>query len=276
MKRFRDHVAWITGAGTGLGRALAIELARRGAVVAVSGRRRDRLDDVVRAIEAAGGRAFAVPCDVTDEADVARAVATVVARFGRLDVCVADAGRAVMGPIEALSAADWRRQLDTNVVGVAVTAAHALPHLRRTAGRLGLVGCVAGTICAPGAGAYSASKYAVRAIGQTLAMELHGSGVSCTTLQPGFVESEIARVENDGTLRADRLDPRPAQLLWKAEDAARVMADGLWSRARELTFTGHGRVGAFLGKHAPGLAHLLMTRLGGRGTNARRDRREDL
>jgi NAD(P)-dependent dehydrogenase (short-subunit alcohol dehydrogenase family) len=270
-QRFVDKIVWITGAGSGIGRALALELARRGADVAVSGRRRDRLDEVVREIEALGRRGLAVPCDVTDEADVARAAQAVVDAFGRLDVCVANAGFGVMGSIEKLSADEWRRQLDTNVVGTAVTARHALPHLRATKGRLALVGSVAGTICAPGSGAYSASKYAVRAIGQTLSMELHGSGVSCTTIQPGFVESEIAKVDNEGKLDLARRDPRPAPLMWKTEAAARVMAEAIWARKREFTFTVHGKLGAFLGMHAPGLVHLVVSRMGNRGTSKRRE-----
>jgi NAD(P)-dependent dehydrogenase (short-subunit alcohol dehydrogenase family) len=271
MKRFDHEIAWITGAGSGLGRALAVELARRGADVAVSGRRLDKLEEVAREVEALGRRALAVPCDVTDEASVSRAVATVVGHFGKLDLAIANAGFGVMGTIEKLTAADWRRQLDTNVVGAAVTAAKALPHLRATRGRLGLVGSVAGVVCAPNSGAYGASKAALRAIGATLSMELHGSGVSCTVLQPGFVESDIARVDNDGTFHPDRRDPRPSFLMWKADAAARVMADGLHDRTRELTFTGHGKIGAFIGQHAPGLAHFVVSRMGAGGTNKRRD-----
>lgn len=248
------HVAWITGGGSGIGRALALELARRGADVAVSGRREDRLIAVAREIEALGRRGLPVPCDVCDEAQLRRVSDAVVAHFGKLDIAVANAGFGVTGPLETLTAEEWRRQLDVNVVGLAMTAKHALPYLRESRGRLGLVGSVAGFIPLARNGAYSASKYAVRAIGQTLAIELAGTGVSVTTLHPGFVESEIAQVDNAGRFDPSRADPRPKKLMWRTDDAARVMADALYRRERERVFTGHGKLGALLGQHFPGLA----------------------
>jgi NAD(P)-dependent dehydrogenase (short-subunit alcohol dehydrogenase family) len=263
MRRsFEDRVVWITGGGSGIGRALALEMAARGAVVVVSGRREGPLSEVVDAIRGLGGRAQAVVCDVTDEGSVASAVEAIVRGHGGLDVAVANAGFSVAGRIERLSAEDWRRQFETNVVGLAVTARHALPALRERRGRLVLVGSVAGLVCAPGVGAYHASKHAVRAIGQTLAMETHGSGVTVTTIHPGFVESDIARTDNEGHFDAARPDPRPALLMWKAERAARVMADAIHARRREYVFTGHGRFAAWMGRHAPDVVHLLLTRIG--------------
>jgi NAD(P)-dependent dehydrogenase (short-subunit alcohol dehydrogenase family) len=262
-KRFDNKVVWITGGGSGIGRALALAFAKEGATVAVSGRREDRLQEVVEALEAKGAKGLAVRCDVTDEASVAEAVQKVVRTLGGLDVAVANAGFAVAGRVEKLSAADWRRQLDVNVIGVAMTARYAIPHLRERNGRLALIGSVSSMMVAPGTGAYSASKYAVRAIGQALAAELHGSGVTCTTIHPGYIESEIAQVDNQGRFDPHREDRRPKNLMWPADRAARVIVDAIAKRKRETTFTGHGKAGAFAGRHMPGLVHFGMTR--GRG-----------
>ena len=259
-KRFDNKVVWITGGGSGIGRALAEQFAKEGAAVAVSGRREERLQEVARELEAEGNKALAVRCDVTDEASVAEAVQKVVRTLGGLDVAVANAGFSVAGRVEKLSAADWRRQLDVNVIGVAMTARYAIPHLRERKGRLVLIGSVASMVVSPGFGAYSASKYAVRAIGQTLAAELHGSGVTCTTIHPGYIESEIAQVDNQGRFDPQREDRRPKNLMWPADRAARVMVDAVAKRKREYTFTGHGKVGAFAGRHMPGLVHFGMTR----------------
>ena len=259
-QRFVEHVVWITGGGSGIGRACAIELARQGANVAVSGRRVDKLNGVVAALEAEGAKAQAVACDVCDEDQVEAAVAAVVDRFGKLDVAIANAGYSVAGKVEDVTAAQWRRQLDVNVVGAALTARFALPELRKTEGRIGLVGSVAGFICSPMLAPYNASKYAVRALGQTLSIELAGSGVSCTTVHPGFVESEIAQVDNSGHHDPSRADKRPRNLMWPAEKAARVIVNAIYKRKRELVFTGHGKVGAFIGQHLPAVAHLMMTR----------------
>ncbi|MFK7990413.1 MAG: SDR family NAD(P)-dependent oxidoreductase [Sandaracinaceae bacterium] len=259
-KRFEGATAWITGGGTGIGKALALELARRGADVAVSGRREDRLRSAVTEIEALGRHAIPVVCDVTDEQSVEAAAQRVADEFGGISITVANAGYAVSGRLETLSAEDWRRQLDVNVVGLASTAKHALPHLKRSRGRLGLVGSVAAFMPVAKTGAYVASKYAVRAIGQTLCIELAGSGVSCTTMHPGFVESEIAQVDNAGVHDGSRKDKRPQNLMWTSDKAGRVMADALYKRKKELVFTGHGKVGAFFGQHFPGLAVLAQTR----------------
>lgn len=253
-------VVWVTGGGTGIGRALALEFASKGADVAISGRRKERLEEVAAEVRQLGRRALTLACDVADEAACEAAVTQIVAELGRLDVAVANAGFGVSGRIEQLTAADWRRQFDVNVIGVVNTVRAALPELRKTQGRLGLVSSVMGMIAMPGQGPYAASKFAVRAIGLTLAQELHGSGVSCTTVYPGFVESEITQVDIQGKFDPSRKDPRPKQFIWSASKAARVMVKAIFARRREYVFTNHGKAGAFMGRHFPGLVHFVMTR----------------
>jgi len=257
---FNNKVVWITGASAGIGRAMALEFAKQGALLALSARRVERLDALAEELAGQGCEALAVPCDVTDEEAVAEAVAQVIQRFGRLDVAIANVGFGVAGPMEKITAEQWRRQLDVNVVGAAMTARHALPELRKTGGRLALVCSVAGFLAAPKSGPYSASKYALRAMGQTLSVETHGTGVSCTLLHPGFVESEIAQVDNEGHFDPSRKDRRPQRLMWTAEDAATVMVKAIHKRKREYVFTTHGRIFAFLGQHFPGVTHFLLTR----------------
>jgi NAD(P)-dependent dehydrogenase (short-subunit alcohol dehydrogenase family) len=172
-----------------------------------------------------------VTCDVTDEDDVKRAADVVAKELGGMHVAIANAGFSVAGKLENLSAEDWRRQLDTNVVGAAMTCRYSLPHLRETKGRIALVGSVAAFTPAPKIGAYCASKAAVRAMGLSFAIELHGTGVSCSVIHPGYVESEIAQVDNSGRHDAARVDKRPKNLMWPADRAARVMASAIWSRS---------------------------------------------
>lgn len=255
-------VAWVTGGGTGIGRAVALELASRGAVVAISGRRRDRLEEVAATIATAGGRALILPLDVTDEQACNAAVAAIEAAHGRLDIAVANAGYGASGRFMSVPVEVWRKQLDVNVIGVVCTARAAIPALTKTGGRLGLVASVMGFVAMSGQGPYSASKFAVRAIGLTLAQELHGTGVSCTTVHPGFVESEIGQVDPSGNFDPTRKDKRPAKLMWSAERAAKSVVAGILARKREHVFTGHGKVGVFFGKHFPGLLHFALTRRG--------------
>lgn len=261
-KRFQNKVVWITGGGTGIGRAMAIEFARQGARLVLSGRRLEKLEQTCEELNELGAEALPVVCDVTVEVEVAAAVETIVEHFGQLDVAVANAGFSVSGRVEELSADDWRRQFDVNVVGAAITAKHALSALRETEGRMVLIGSVAGEVVVPGVGAYHASKYAVRALGQVLAMETKPQGVSTTLIQPGFVESDIAKVDNEGTFREEWDDKRPQQFMWDTDRAAKVIVDAIYKRKREYTFTLHGKAAAFLGRHAPGLVHFAVTRFG--------------
>lgn len=262
MAYFTGLVVWITGGGSGIGRSMALEFARQGAHIVVSGRRKDRLEEVAAEIEAMGKRAMVAPCDVTDETVVNATVDRIVGEFGHLDVAIANAGMAVGGRVEKLTTAEWRRQLDVNVIGAVSTARAALPELRKSGGRMVFVASVMAFLCVPGNAAYSASKFAVRAIGLTLAQELKGTGVSCTTIHPGFVESEINQVDNRGHFDPEREDSRPAFLMWKSEKAAKVIVDAVRRRKREYVFSTHGKVGAFVGAHMPGIAHALLSRGG--------------
>lgn len=258
--KFSEQIVWITGGGSGLGREMAKEFAREGAHVVVSGRRIENLEETCDEIALEGHDATAMVCDVRDEAAVEAVVQAILSTFGTLDVVVANAGYAAAGEIGTLPADVWRDQLETNVVGLTNTVRSSLPALRESKGRLALLGSVAGLISMPGTGPYHASKFAVRAVGETLALELYGSGVTCTTIHPGFVSSQIGRVDNQGRFDETRKDPRPARLMWSPDDAARVMVRAIYRRKREFVFTGHGKIAGFLGRHFPGLVYFAITR----------------
>ncbi|MBM4276738.1 MAG: SDR family NAD(P)-dependent oxidoreductase [Deltaproteobacteria bacterium] len=265
MQRFTDRVVWITGGGSGIGRAVALEFAREGASVAMSGRRKEKLSETVTAIEAMGGRALAIPCDVMDEASIAAAVRRMTEAWGRIDVAVANAGYSVIGRIEDLNLEYWKRQFDVNVFGLVATVRAALPELQKTEGRVVLIGSVAGFVPFPKGAVYAASKAAVRMIGETLSAELRGSGVSCTTVHPAYVESEIVRVDNDGRLRENRKDPRPRRLVWKADKAARAIVLASYHRRREVVLSAYGKIAVGINRFAPGLLLKMM----GKSTGAK-------
>ncbi len=258
-KRFAGQVIWITGGGSGIGAALAVAFAKEGGDVVVSGRRPEKIDAVAERVRGLGQRGLAVTCDVTDASTLEVAVDRIVAELGHLDVVVANAGFSVSGRVLKHTAEDWRRQFDTNVIGAAMTVQQAMPELVKRGGRVVLVASIASMFTYPTGGPYCASKAALRAIGQALAIELVGTGVSCTTIHPGFVESEIAQVDNHGHFDGSRPDSRPAKLMWPADRAARVMVKAIDRRKREFVFTGHGVVAAWIARHFPGLAFRLAT-----------------
>lgn len=260
MATRKENVVWITGASSGIGKAMAVEWARLGYKVALSARRRELLEEIAVEIKIAGGEALVVPVDILDETSLENAVQHIITTWRRIDVAVANAGFGVMGSIESLTAADWNRQLQGNVTGLALTVKYALPHLMKTGGRIGLVGSVAAYLPNPGVGAYGASKAAVHSIGLTLQVELMGTGVSCTTMHPGFVESEIAQVDNEGIWHPERVDPRPEKLMWPTDKAAQVMVKAVMNRKRVYIFTTHGRVIVWLQRWFPGLVRLIMSK----------------
>jgi NAD(P)-dependent dehydrogenase (short-subunit alcohol dehydrogenase family) len=259
---FKDKVIWITGASSGLGRFMAYEFAKHGAKVAISARRKDQLDEVLAIVQSLGGDGLVVSCDVLIENEIEKAANAVIQHFGRLDVAIANAGFGVVGKIKNLSALEWRRQMDVNVTGLALTFKYAFPYLKESKGSIVLIGSVASFVPNPGVGAYGASKAAVHSIGQTLQLELKGSGVNCTVIHPGFVDSDIAKVDNEGVFHADNPDPRPAQLMWPTEKAAKVMVRAIAKKKKTYVFTGHGRIIAFIGQHFPGIARWLIGKMG--------------
>lgn len=249
----RSKVVLITGASSGIGEALAREYAGRGARLALCARREERLVDLCRSIADGGGEATALRADVTVDGDMERAVSETVSRYGGLDVVVANAGFSVAGAFERLGVDDYRRQLETNVFGVLRTAYASLEALKRSRGSLALIGSVSGYVSAPGTTPYSMSKYAVRALAEGLWVELARHGIAVTHVGPGFVESEIRRVDNLGELREGRADGVPSWLVMPAGVAARQIATAIEKRKREAIITGHGKLAVLAARHAPGV-----------------------
>jgi NAD(P)-dependent dehydrogenase (short-subunit alcohol dehydrogenase family) len=256
--RFAGKTALVTGASAGIGRALALEFARQGADVAVAARRLELLETLARDVEGLGRKALVVRCDVTREDEVKAAVASTVARFGALDVVVANAGFGVVGPVEQLGTEDFRRQFETNVFGVLHTVKASTAELAKRRGRLALVGSVSGHVTVPGTAAYSMSKYAVRSLAEALYHELRPQGVAVTLVSPGFVESDFREVDNRGVHHPGAGDPVPRWLVMPVETAARKIVRAIANRRREIVLTGHGKLAVFFQRHFPGLLSLFF------------------
>jgi len=252
----------VTGASSGIGAALARELAVHGANLVLAARRRDRLDALVAEL-GARVKAVAVVADVTRDGDLEAAVATASATFGGLDIVVANAGFAVMGRTEHLALEDYRRQLETNVLGVLRTIKAALPALRRARGQIVIMGSVAGHVPTAGGTAYAMSKFAVRALAEGLRAELADDGVSVTLLSPGYVVSDIGRVDNQGVRHDVDASRAPAWLRMPAAQAAHQMVAAIETREREAIVTTHAKIAVFFYRHAPWLVRFALRRFAG-------------
>ncbi|HEX4805951.1 MAG TPA: SDR family oxidoreductase [Conexibacter sp.] len=180
-----DPVFLITGASSGIGAATARQAARAGYRVVLAARSADKLDAL--AAELGGGeRALAVPCDVTEWDQQQALVARALDAFGRLDVAFANAGFGAKRGFLEESPEHWRAMVLTNVYGAALTLRATLPALRASRGHLLLTGSVAGRRALPGS-LYSCTKWAITAMGEAARLELDGSGVRVTLIEPGMV-----------------------------------------------------------------------------------------
>ena len=185
-------VALVTGASSGIGEGIALGLAKAGVTVALSARRKDRLDEIVARIEAAGGKALALPGDMTIEDDAKAAVADTVAKLGRIDILVNSAGVMQAGGIENCDTAEYRRVMDINLFGTLYTCAAAVPHmLEQGGGDIITISSLAGRKGGPMTNAYSASKHAVNSMTDGMRQELGGHNIRVTILMPGATETEV-------------------------------------------------------------------------------------
>ncbi|MFB9902368.1 SDR family oxidoreductase [Allokutzneria oryzae] len=189
-------VALVTGSSSGIGAAVAHDLAARGATVVVVARRRERLDAVVAEIEAAGGKAVAVTADLTDRERATEAVAEAVERAGRLDILVNNAGIGFVEPALEADLDHWAQTVEINLMAVLYCTHAALPHLVAAAeGPRGIadvvtVSSVAGRVTAPGYSVYAATKHAVGAFSDSVRKELVGR-VRVGVVEPGAVDTEL-------------------------------------------------------------------------------------
>src|SRR4029079_855366 len=152
-----------------------------------------------------------------------------------------NAGFGVVGAIRDLSVDDYRRQFDTNVFGVLRTIKAALPEIEKTRGNVVIVGSVAGWMASLNGSPYAMSKFAVRALAEAITPELALGGVTVTLISPGFVASDIRRVDNQGALQAGAADPIPPWLVMPTDKAARQILRAVALGRREAVMTGHGK-----------------------------------
>jgi short-subunit dehydrogenase len=211
---------WVTGASSGIGAALAGELEQRGAHVAISARREDKLEEI------AGGKMHVEPVDVTDQDAVTAAVASIRSALGGIDVAVLNAGAWDQVRVDRWNSEVFRRHFDVNLMGIVHGVGALLPAmLEARAGMIVGIASVAGYRGMPNSEAYGATKAAQINLLESLRIDLRGRGITVQTVCPGFVKTEMTE-----------RNTFPMPFIQSAEKAAEAIADGIAKGKAEVVF----------------------------------------
>jgi NADP-dependent 3-hydroxy acid dehydrogenase YdfG len=192
MQNIKGKVVAITGASSGIGKAIAIELAKNGAKVVLGARRSEELERLVEEINSTGGMAICTKIDVNNKADLVQLVNTAVEQYGKLDVIINNAGVSQLSRIEELDIEGWEEMIDINLKGVLYGMAAAIPVFKRQqSGHIVNIISTAGLSIVPTMGVYAGTKNAIRTIAEAFRQESDGN-IRITGISPGFVKTDFA------------------------------------------------------------------------------------
>lgn len=259
LKPLNEQVIVITGASSGIGLATAEAAAKQGAKLVLAARSEHTLNDIANRINASGGQAIAVGCDVADRRQVEHVAQAAIDKFGRIDTWVNDAGVAIYGRLDQVSEDDSRRLFDTNFWGVVNGSLAALPHLRAHGGALINVGSEVSDAAVPMLGMYTASKHAVKGFTDSLRIELEfvdKAPVSVTLIQPTAVNTPFDEhgknyMENEPDLPTPMIDP---------EQVAEAILSAAVKPTRYAKVGMMAKVNTFTAKNLPGVGDRMAAK----------------
>jgi short-subunit dehydrogenase len=261
MDGFRGKVVVLTGASEGIGRALALELARAKARLVLSARNAARLESLADECRALGAEASAVPADASQRADCEALADAALAQFGAIDMLVLNAGATMWSRLDELEDVGLlERLMRVNCLGAAWLTHRALPALAAARGRIVAIASIAGLAGVPTRTGYAASKHAMIGFFDSLRIELADRDVSVTVIAPDFVRSEIHRRATGPDGRPLGESPMVESRIMSAEDCARIIVEAALARRRLVITSARGRAMRWLKLLAPGLVDRLAAR----------------
>ena len=249
--QMRNKVVIITGATSGIGKALAEKFGREGAKVVISGRQVEALHDNAEAMIKSGAHVHVVPADVSKEADCKRLVAETISKYGQLDVLINNAGISMRALFSEVDLDVIRQLMDVNFWGAVYATKYSLPYLLKSEGSIVGVSSIAGKKGLPGRTGYSASKFALEGFLETIRTENLKNNLHVLVACPGFTASGIRTksLSKDGTPQGE--SPRDEKSMMSAEVVALRIYTAVQDRKRDLILTSEGKLSVFLNKFFP-------------------------
>lgn len=250
-KLFKNKVVLITGASSGLGKALAYEFAENGANVVLLARRFEIITEISKELTLKYNKCIAVKCDVSKDGDLENAIKETIENFGKIDITIANAGFGIGGNFEDIKIEGYRKQFETNVFGVLRTIYATLPELKKTKGSVCIVGSVNGVVSfSTGVSAYVMSKFAIRGLVPSLSLELLPYGISITHAMPGFMKTEFHKGNKEVERKISWLEMSP-------EKASKIILKAIKKKKNEIIITNHGKVAIFMERYTPNVLKML-------------------
>lgn len=251
MKPFTDKVVVITGASSGIGKALALEFAAKGAHIVGAARSAEKLDELSNQLTAMNVQSLMVTTDVSVETDCRRLISETIRRFGKIDVMITNAGISMRALFEDVNLEVLKKSMDINFWGTVYCSKYALPYLLKSKGSLVGVSSIAGYKGLPGRSGYSASKFAMQGLLEVIRIENMKKGLHVLIACPGFTTSNIRKtaLAADGSQQGE--SPRDEDKMMSAEEVASRIADAVNKRRRTLVLTSQGKMTVLLNKFVP-------------------------
>ncbi len=254
----KDKVVIITGASSGIGKALAFEFSAKGSKVVIGARSHEKLIDIAEEIKRRGGEVAFAQTDVTRESDCKNLVMTAREQFGQVDILINNAGISMRALFEEVDLEVIRKLMDVNFWGMIYCTRHALPYILEQKGSIVGVSSIAGIKGLPGRCGYSASKFAMKGFLDSLRVENRKNGLHVLMAYPGFTASNIrlTSLTKDGTPQGE--SPRKEEKMMTAEEVAQKIYKSVTKRKLSLVLTFEGKATVLLNKIAPGLLDRLV------------------
>ncbi|HID37956.1 MAG TPA: SDR family oxidoreductase [Calditrichaeota bacterium] len=256
-----QNVVIITGASAGIGKELALQLAKQGAWLSLGARNAGRLEEVAKECRQLGAKALVVPTDVAEKEQCLLLIEKTVQEYGRIDTLVNNAGITMWALFEDVKdLALLERIMQVNFFGSVYCTYYALPHLKKSRGRIVGVASLTGKTGVPTRTVYSASKHAMAGFFDSLRIELAGSGVSVTLIFPGFVSTDIRERAINGEGKPLEESPLPENEMMPVERCVNIIVRAMQERKREVVMTARGKIGIWLKLIAPGLVDNIASK----------------